>query len=519
MDCRRSSFLHCALPFIKLYYMVSFLLTSSDMKPIPRNTMPARPLPFSVLIIMLALSGCVSSAVDRPAATPRAIATLASDQILGGGEAAFPQDRWWTRYGDATLDGLMAEAVQSAPDLAIATARLRAADALAMQAGAARAPMAEADANIGFSKQSYNMGIPAAFVPKGLLDVGQISLGLAFDPDLWGRNKAALTAARGDAAAARVDAAQARLMLETGLALAWSDLSQIWAEHDVLAHSVALRTDTLRLSQQRKAAGLDTSADTELAEARLASARADLAALDEALALSRNRIAALIGAGPDRGTALPRPALTWSADAALPAHLAAGLLGRRPDVVAARLRTEAMAQRVKVAKADFYPNISLSAMVGLQSLSVSNLLKSDSSIAQFGPALSLPLFDGGLRHGRLDQAWAGYDEAVARYDGTLITALRDAADAVASRQWLIPRLAQAREASQSAGEAARLSRLRFNAGLDNRLQLLASEDAALSSKRLVAVLEARAIQLDIMLIRALGGGFEAPRPPEGTPAP
>lgn len=480
--------------------------------------MQARPYPIAAIATVLALTGCASPAIDRPAATPRALSTLASDATLGTGTAEFPSERWWTRYGDTTLDGLMTEALQSAPDLALAAARLRAADALALQAGAARAPMVEGDANIGFNKQSYNMGIPAAFVPKGLLDVGKISLGLAFDPDLWGRNKAALAAARGDAAAARVDAAQARLMLETGLALAWSDLAQIWAEHDVLAHSVALRADTLKLSQQRKTAGLDTKADTELAEARLAAARADLAALDEALALSRNRIAALLGAGPDRGAALPRPTLSWTADTALPANLSAGLLGRRPDIVAARLRTEAMAQRVKVAKAAFYPDISLSAMVGLQSLNLSNLLKSDSSIAQFGPALSLPLFDGGMRNGRLDQSWAAYDEAVARYDGALITALREAADAAASRAWLIPRLAQAREAAQSSGEAARLSRLRFKAGLDNRLQLLAAEDAALSSERLVAVLEARAIQLDIMLIRALGGGFESPRP-EGTPAP
>jgi NodT family efflux transporter outer membrane factor (OMF) lipoprotein len=480
--------------------------------------MQARPHPFAVLSALLAVSACTAPGIDRPTAAPRAVTTLASDATLGNGTADFPADTWWTRYGDATLDELMTEALQSAPDLALAAARLRAADALAMQAGAARGPMVEGDASIGFNKQSYNMGIPAAFVPKGLLDVGKISLGLAFDPDLWGRNKAALAAARGDAATARVDAAQARLMLETGLALAWSDLAQIWAEHDVLAHSVALRADTLKLSQQRKAAGLDSKADTELAEARLAAARADLAALDEALALNRNRIAALLGEGPDRGTTLPRPALHWTADTALPANLSAGLLGRRPDIVAARLRTEAMAQRVKVAKAAFYPNISLSAMVGLQALNLSNLLRSDSSIAQFGPALSLPLFDGGLRNGRLDQSWAGYDEAVARYDGALITALREAADAAASREWLIPRLVQAREAAQSSGEAARLSRLRFKAGLDNRLQFLAAEDAALSSERLVAMLEARAIQLDIMLIRALGGGFESPRP-EGTPAP
>lgn len=499
--------------------MVSFLLTSADLAPHCKDAMEARLLPFMPLAVMLFLSGCISADVDRPVAAPRTTESLASDRTLERGTAEFPSVKWWTRYGDAELDSLIAEAVDSSPDLALAAARLRAADALAHQAGAARMPIAQGEAGIGFNKQSYNMGIPAAFVPNGLLDFGKISLALVFDPDLWGQNKATLTAARDDAAATRVEAAQARLMLETGLALAWSDLAQASTERDVLAQSVALLDEAFQLSKQRESVGLGSKIDTDLAETSLATKRGELAAQEEVLALSRNRIAAILGAGPDRGATLPRPTLSWDAESSLPANLTAGMLSRRPDIVAARLRAEAAAQRVKITKADFYPNISLSAMVGLQSLSLSNLLKSGSSIAQFGPALSLPLFDTRLRNGRLDQAWAEYDEAVARYDAALLNALRETADASASRSWLISRLTQAQRAAHSSNEAARLSRLRFNAGLDNRLELLAAENTALNSQRHLAMLEARAIQLDIMLIRALGGGFEAPRLTEGKTTP
>jgi NodT family efflux transporter outer membrane factor (OMF) lipoprotein len=234
-----------------------------------------------------------------------------------------------------------------------------------------------------------------------------------------------------------------------------------------------------------------------------------LAALDEALDLSRNRIAALVGAGPDRGDQLPRPSFQSSLTSGAPANLALDLLGRRPDIVAARLRTEAAAKRVKVAKRDFYPNINLSAVAGLQSLGLSNLFDGGSSMANFGPAISLPLFDGGLLAGRYRAADASYSEAVARYDATLINAFREVADALDSRRALDTRRSSTNEAASTAEHAASLARLRYQKGIANLLQALAADDAALAARRASADLDARAHLLDIALTRALGGGFNA----------
>jgi NodT family efflux transporter outer membrane factor (OMF) lipoprotein len=190
--------------------------------------------------------------------------------------------------------------------------------------------------------------------------------------------------------------------------------------------------------------------------------------------------------------------------------VALDLLGRRPDIVAARLRTEAAASRIKVSRTAFYPNINLAAVVGLQSLGLDKLFDSGSSYGNAGPALSLPLFEGGRLEGAYRGARAQYDEAVARYNQTLIGALRETADAVASLKALDQRLAEQRQALAAAEESARIARIRYQGGLANQLTALQADDNALGIRRAVADLEARRLSLNIALIRALGGGFQAP---------
>jgi NodT family efflux transporter outer membrane factor (OMF) lipoprotein len=240
-----------------------------------------------------------------------------------------------------------------------------------------------------------------------------------------------------------------------------------------------------------------------------AQARQELAALDEQLAIARNRLAALAGAGPDRGLALKAPSADPKRPFGLPPNLAADLLGRRPDLQAARLRAEAAAKRIKVARAGFYPDLNLTAFIGAQSLGLDNLTKSGSDIGQGALALSLPIFQGGRLEGAYRGARAEYDAAVAAYDRTLISALQETADAAASSRALEQRLAAARE-SLAAGEGAyRVARLRYEGGLSTYLDLLTAEDQLIAQRRAVAQLEARSLSLDANLVRALGGGFRA----------
>ncbi|AJA07338.1 RND efflux system, outer membrane lipoprotein, NodT [Sphingopyxis fribergensis] len=463
---------------------------------------------FATTAVFGLLAGCATVPDVGPKPVPAAAESLESRTTFVGAEGQWPAEGWWRGFGDAQLDTLIAEGLKGSPGVVIAAARVRAADAVAQQAGAALLPRVGAEGSVGGTQQSKNMGIPPDFVPDGIRDTGHIAATFSFDLDLWGRNRAALAAATSEAEAARVDEAQARLMLTTGIASAYADLAGYYHARDVANDAVRVRTASADLSGERARAGIENQASQRQAESRAASARADVVALEEAIATTRNRLAALIGAGPDRGLSIARPQMARPL-LGLPANAGIDLIGRRPDIVAARLRSEAAAKRIDVARADFYPNISLSALVGLQSLGLSNLFKSGSEYGSGGAAISLPIFEGGRLQGRYRGSRADYDVAVATYDRTLIGALRDVADIVAQRAATERQLVGRREALTAAAQASKLARLRYRAGLSNQIVQLTAEDSMVALSRAVADLETRQMTLDIALIRALGGGYRA----------
>jgi len=442
-----------------------------------------------------------------PAATIAPAGHYAASQSLAPATmAAWPGADWWTSYGDPQLDALIGEALAGSPDLAAAMARVRRADAFAQQAGAARLPTLDVNASGAAAKQSYNNGIPADFVPKGWNSTGNVHGSLGFDLDLWGRNRAAYAAARSDAAAAQLDYQQAALMLSTNIADAYADLARLFAQRDVQQTALGVREQTQSLVGDRVASGLDTQAEFRQAAAAVPAARSDLAATDEQIGLMRNRLAALLGAGPDRGLAIDAPAVSIAARG-IPADVTTDLVGRRPDIAAARVRVEAEASRIKVARADFYPAVSLSAIFGVQSLGLSNLFKSGSDYGSAGPAISLPIFRGGALQGQYRGARAAYDEAVASYDRTVTDAYRAVADAIVSRRALDVQLAQSRTSLADYEAAHAIATQRYEGGLSTFLDVLSAQDRALQARRIVADLQSRAFTLDIALVRALGGGF------------
>lgn len=458
----------------------------------------------------LLLSACAtvprlgSPPVMAPPAAYGADATLA-----GVDHATWPDLGWWHSYGDAQLDALIAEALAGTPDLAAAVARIRQADAYVQQARAARLPTLDASGSVGSAKQSYNNGIPAAFVPKGWNDTGKLEADLGFDLDLWGRNKASYAAARSDADAARLDLAQATLTLSTDIADAYATLAQLFAERAVQMTALDIRQQTQQLTVDRVAAGLDTQAELKQAQSAVPAARADIAATDEQIALTRNRLAALLGKGPDRGLAIVAPTAIITPHG-LPADVTTDLIGRRPDVIAARTRVEAEASRIKVARADFYPAVKLSAVFGIQSLGLDSLFKSGSTFGNAGPTISLPIFRGGALQGSYRHARGLYDAAVATYDQTVTDAYKAVADAVVSQRALATRLSESRDALANANAAYDVARQRYEGGLSRFTDVLTAQDRALQSQRIVADLQARAFTLDVALVRALGGGFSAP---------
>ncbi|MDB5688322.1 MAG: nodT [Sphingomonas bacterium] len=454
---------------------------------------------------LLLLAGCAPRAAI--VASPRSASALDTSRSFAAPVTPWPETQWWRAYRDPQLDALVAEALANSPDVASAAARVRAAAAIVEQAGAARSPYLELNGQATLDKQSYNNGIPAQFIPKGWNDAGRFTLGGNFDLDLWGRNRAALAAATSDAQAAQVDAAHATLLLATSIASSYADLARLFAERAVLARAVAIREESLTLNRGRYAAGLDNLGTQQLSATRAAAARADLAAAEEAIQLTRNRIAALVGAGPDRGLAVTEPRIAALHPQGLPERLSLDLVGRRPDIVAARLRSEAASSRIRSARATFYPNINLNALIGVQSLGLDRLVDGGSTIGSVGPAISLPIFGRGRLRGELRGAEARYDEAVASYDSALLGAVREVADAAASIRALEVRQHEAAAALAAAEGAYSIARQRYEGGLSTFLDVLTAEDALLDRRRASADLAARAFSLDVALARALGGGF------------
>ncbi len=487
-----------------------------------------------VALFPLLLPACAAVPDLGPKPVVRAPDTVAAERSLQADAVAqWPSEGWWKAYGDPQLDALIEEGLKGSPDVAAAAARFRQAGAVVQQAGAPLLPSVDLDAKGGATKSSYNMGMPKEFVPKGWLGTGQVALNFGFDLDIWGKNRAALAAVTSEARAAEIDARQARLALATGVADAYADLARLYDERDIQVRALEIRTASQKLVADRRANGLETRGSERRADATVSSAKAQLAGAEQAIAVRQHQIAALIGAGPDRGLAITRPQLSKLGPLGLPGDVTTNLVARRPDIAAALARTEAAAKRIKVARADFFPAIRLSALIGVQSLGYQTLLqgsqfvggpssfmdtlfKKDSLFGNAGPAVSLPIFHGGALRGQYRGARATYDEAVASYDKTVLGAYQQVADAVTGRRTLDQRLADARAAMAASEEAYGIARQRYEGGLNTYLDVLNVEDQLLATRQTVSELEASAFTLDIALIRALGGGFADSDPSKDT---
>ncbi|MYN03328.1 efflux transporter outer membrane subunit [Pseudoduganella sp. DS3] len=455
------------------------------------------------------LAGCASDGGLRPQASMAQADRLAAAATLADARvspAAWPAANWWQRYGDAQLDQLVAEALAGSPNLRIAQARVRQAQAAEGLAEAAGAPQLGAAARSTRQLYSANSSVPKPLAGSWQWS-NEATLNFSYELDFWGKHEAALAAAVGRRNAAEVDAQASRLMLEIGVTQAYLRLSQAHAQLELAQSVLKQREHVLQLTRQRVAAQLDSSVDLKQAELAIPVAREQIAAAKEAVALLRTQLAALLGAGPDRGAAIARPQLQAVRPAGLPGSLPSELLARRPDVVAQRWRVEAQLQDIKAAQAQFYPSFNLAGLVGLQSLGFGKFLQGGSQLSALGGGLSLPIFDGGrLRH-NLALRNADYDLAVEQYNQTLVDALRDVVSQLTSIQWLQERAAYQAEALATAQQGYALAVQRYQSGLGNYLQVLAAQNQVLAQQRARIDFDARAFDLDMNLVRALGGGY------------
>ncbi len=458
-------------------------------------------------VVSFALTACASVPSSTPAPQPKQPTAYAAGRSLAAPSADWPATDWWRAYGDPQLDRLITEALNGAPTLVEAQARLRRAGAGTAAARAAGLPALTAGGGIAESKQSYYQGIPPEFVPKGYMGTGSVSLNFNWELDFWGKNRAAVAAATSDAQAAAAEAAEARLVLSTSVASVYADLARLYAERDVATRTIDSQNQTRAQVTDRVNNGLAALAEQREAEAEPLQSQAELASIDEQIALLQNGIAALVGQGPGRGLLIERPAASVPKAFGLPANLPAELIGRRPDIVAARWRAEASASRIKRDKAAFYPNVNLAGLIGAAALPLHDLTSNGSGVGSIGPTVTLPLFEGGLLRANLEASEAARDEAVATYDAAVVEALRQVADVATSFRSLSVELRQSSAALERSEDAYRMAAVRYRTGLSTYSALLQVEQGVLLRRRAVADLQARAFALDIAMVRALGGGY------------
>jgi NodT family efflux transporter outer membrane factor (OMF) lipoprotein len=463
------------------------------------------------LALAFLVAGCASTHGLAPQDHPTQADSIAAARSLGEfSSAGFPRTDWWKALGDPQLDALIDEALAGTPTLAAADARLRAAIAQAGLAESARKP------NVGVGAQYSGLRIPETVAPEPLggsyKGIVLLTMNFKYDPDFWGAKRAKWQAAIGQARAAEVEAQAARLELASNIATTYVVLAQAHAAQDVALAEQARASHLLDLSRQRVDAGLDSQLPLRQAETGVAAARQQATAAQQQIDAARNALAALLGKGPDRALSIGKPALLSAPAPGVPSVLPSELLGHRPDVVAARWRVEATQRGIDASKAAFYPSVNLAGMIGLASGGLSDLFGTDALLVQGGPAISLPIFDGGGLRNQLAKSDADYDLAVAAYNQSLVAALREVTDALQAARSIDAQIASAREASDAASAAWQLAQSRYRAGLGTQLDVLAAQQPLLQLDQQLAALRAQRLTDVIDLDRALGGGLDPVAP-------
>ncbi len=474
--------------------------------------MPARFVPTTfAFAAAVFVAGCTGMKGLAPEATLRGADALATQHTLEGvtvSKAAWPAIDWWKAFDDPQLDTLIDEGLSGSPTLKVAEARTRKALAAADTAKAPLYP--QVAGSVSSSRQRFSeQGLTPPPAAGTWNTVNQLQVTLGWELDFFGKNRSAYEAALGRARAAEVDEQAARLALSTAIAQAYVELQRAYLELDVAHRALAEREQIYALTRDRNEAGVDSRLELKQAESALPATREEIVRLQETIQLMRNQLAALLGQGPDRGLAIARPTAAALTPVALPSTVPAELLGRRPDLVAQRWRVEAARRDIDSAKAEFYPNVNLLAFVGLQSLGGAGFLSAASRALGAGPAITLPIFEGGRLRANLAGMDADYDIAVQQYNQTLADAMRDVVDQLASLRSVDEQRVQQKQALATTQEAYDLALLRYREGIGNYLQVLSAEQPWLVQQSLDADLRSRELGLSIGLARALGGGYEA----------
>jgi NodT family efflux transporter outer membrane factor (OMF) lipoprotein len=466
----------------------------------------AKNIPWSGAALALALSAC---SLAPPLKTPVIPAADAYKEI-GPWTQAQPADRlprnsWWALYANAELDGLEKRLIAGNPTLAAALANYAQARALADQARAGLFPSAGLSADVMRNRESVNAPLRGPTTPT-YYNANTLGGSVSYELDLWGQIRNEVAAGEANAAASAADLENARLSLIAQLVEDYIQLRSLDRDFAILDETVRAYARALALTQQRHDAGIAPGLDVAQAQTQLNAARSQAAQTLAQRALMEHAIAALLGVSASTFSLTPE--LVNIQLPRIPTGVPTTLLERRPDIAAAQRRMIATNANIGVARAAYFPTLTLGAQGGFQSTSFGNWLSAPSSFWAIGPNALLSVFDGGLRRAQVAQARAEFDASAANYRGIVVTAFQQVEDSLATLNHYHDASIDEKAAVDAAQRSLDLSLALYKQGAADYLTVVTSQTSLLQTQLEALTLDTLQLTASVDLIRALGGGWE-----------
>ncbi len=460
----------------------------------------------SLVALALTLAGCdLAPRYVPPPITPPPAYKEAGGWAPAEPGDALPQGAWWTGFQDPTLDRLEDAVPAANPTLKAALAAYDQARAFVTEARAGYLPTVN-----GFESNTYNRQSQERLFRGGNQQNEEanntIGAQLNYEVDLWGRVRNLVRSGEAAAQATAADLANAELGLQVELADDYVQLRGLDAQDRLLRNTVAAYTRAFDLTNARHIGGVASGLDVNRAQAQLSAAKAQINDVAAERALYEHAIASLVGQPASSFAIAPSSAVARLIPQA-PAGLPSTLLQRRPDIAAAERRAYAANRQIGVARAAFFPTVSLGAQGGWQNGGGNDLLTTPDSFWTVGPQLALTLFDGGRRRAVVAASKAAFQIASADYRGTVLAAFQQVEDQLALSQHYGAEQVDEATAVRAAEATTHLSLIRYREGATNYLDVVTAQTAELQAEQTLLALQTRRQQSSVNLIRALGGGW------------
>lgn len=464
---------------------------------------------FLLFLCFVLAAGCVTIPTDEAACLlmPTPSVDLVTESLgMQGGD--FPSKNWWEMFSDPQLNHLVSVALLDSPTLQRVQARVQQAEEEAQIKRSFLFPTVGFDANVNWQWLSPT-GFFRAFAPSIPRQVTEYELGfnLFYEFDFWGKNRNLYQAELGIAQAELAEQESAVLVLTTAVALTYYKLQAQLQQLELLTEEKKVFHQLVELTRLRQLGALDTTTDTLFSEQHLLMITQVVLTAQQNVALSKNQLQMLIGQGPEEGKKIEQIALIPVVSFALPRHLSSNLLVRRPDLMTHLWRVEAMAHRVGAAKADFYPNVNLTALAGLDSIFFRKLFNWENTAASIQPALYLPIFTAGRLKANLRAKEAEFHEAIYAYNETVLHAVQEVADQMVILQTADQTLQVEEKRVENKRQNYAIVELRYQNAVNTLLQLLEAKEEWVQERYKKVESQYQRIRATIELIKALGGGY------------